>query len=136
MSHYLVVVSLVLLACVKRLPEGDGDETAGATGSQEQPSRRQGGTGATLPPGVPGAVPLPPPGALASATIGVAVPMSGKYKGWGEAIVQGLTLALADTPYQLAVRDTRGEADGAAQALAQLAREDKVIAAVGGVTNA
>ena len=50
--------------------------------------------------------------------------------------MDGLSLALADSPYQLAVRDTRGEAEGAAQALAQLAREDKVIAAVGGVTNA
>ncbi|BDG09685.1 penicillin-binding protein activator [Anaeromyxobacter paludicola] len=139
MSHYLVAVSLVLLACVKRVPEGD--EEGGATPQQSAPAR--GGTGAgpgaarPLPP-LPGqgAQVVPPPGALATASIGVAVPLSGRYKAWGDAIVAGLELALADTPYQLVKRDTRGEPGGAAQALAQLAREDQVIAAVGGVTNA
>ncbi|HZZ86384.1 MAG TPA: penicillin-binding protein activator [Anaeromyxobacteraceae bacterium] len=138
MAHNLVVAfALVLLACVKRVPEADEGEPGGEAQAQAAQPRREGGTGAASPlqPGLPRQA-VPPPGALASATIGVAVPMSGKYKGWGEAIVEGLSLALADSPYQLAVRDTRGEADGAAQALAQLAREDRVIAAVGGVTNA
>jgi ABC-type branched-subunit amino acid transport system substrate-binding protein len=69
-------------------------------------------------------------------TIGVAVPLSGKFKAWGEAIVQGVTLAVPEGgPIRIVVKDTRGEPDGAADAVAQLAAEGAV-AIVGGVTNA
>jgi ABC-type branched-subunit amino acid transport system substrate-binding protein len=68
--------------------------------------------------------------------VGVAVPLSGRFKAWGEAILQGVTMALADGGWRIVVRDTRGEPDGAAQALEELALAEGAIAAVGGVTNA
>ncbi len=68
--------------------------------------------------------------------VGVAVPLSGKFKAWGEAIVQGVTLALPEGgPVRVVVQDTRGEPEGAAEAVAQLAAQGAV-AIVGGVTNA
>jgi ABC-type branched-subunit amino acid transport system substrate-binding protein len=69
-------------------------------------------------------------------TIGVAVPLSGKFKAWGEAILQGVALAIPEGgPIRVVAKDTRGEPDGAAEAVAQLAAEGAV-AIVGGVTNA
>jgi ABC-type branched-subunit amino acid transport system substrate-binding protein len=69
-------------------------------------------------------------------TIGVAVPLSGKFKAWGEAILQGVGLAIPEGgPIRVVVKDTRGEPDGAAEAVAQLAAEGAV-AVIGGVTNA
>jgi branched-chain amino acid transport system substrate-binding protein len=68
--------------------------------------------------------------------IGVAVPLSGPFKRWGDAILQGVGLALEGSTTRLAVRDTRGEPDGAAAALEALALEEGAIVVVGGVTNA
>jgi ABC-type branched-subunit amino acid transport system substrate-binding protein len=68
--------------------------------------------------------------------IGVAVPLSGPYKRWGDAILQGVGLALEGSQARLAVRDTRGEPDGAAAALEALALEEGALVVVGGVTNA
>jgi branched-chain amino acid transport system substrate-binding protein len=68
--------------------------------------------------------------------LGVAVPLSGNYKRWGEAILQGVSLALEGSTVKVAVRDTRGEPDGAAAALEALVLEEGAIAVVGGVTNA
>lgn len=68
--------------------------------------------------------------------LGVAAPLSGSYKRWGDAILQGIGLALEGSTIRLAVRDTRGEPDGAASALEALALEEGAIAVVGGVTNA
>ncbi len=68
--------------------------------------------------------------------LGVAVPLSGPYKRWGDAILQGVGLALEGSTTRLAVRDTRGEPDGAAAAIEALALEEGAIAVVGGVTNA
>jgi ABC-type branched-subunit amino acid transport system substrate-binding protein len=68
--------------------------------------------------------------------IGVAVPLSGPYKRWGDAILQGVGLALEGSQARLAVRDTRGEPDGAASALEALALEEGALVVVGGVTNA
>jgi ABC-type branched-subunit amino acid transport system substrate-binding protein len=68
--------------------------------------------------------------------LGVAVPLSGKLKPWGEAILQGVQLALGDSSgYHVVARDTRGEPDGAATAMEELANEG-VVAVLGGVTNA
>jgi len=67
-------------------------------------------------------------------TVGVAVPLSGKQKAWGEAVLQGVSLALGDQ-FKILVKDTRGEPDGAQQAVAELAREGAV-AALGGVVSA
>ncbi len=69
--------------------------------------------------------------------IGVAVPLTGKFKGWGEAVLQGVSLALGDDPaYAIVVKDTRGEPDGAQSALAEMAAEGGPVAALGGVVNA
>jgi ABC-type branched-subunit amino acid transport system substrate-binding protein/TolA-binding protein len=68
--------------------------------------------------------------------IGVAVPLSGTYKRWGDAILAGVGLALEGSTTRLAVRDTRGEPDGAAAAIEALALEEGAVVVVGGVTNA
>jgi ABC-type branched-subunit amino acid transport system substrate-binding protein len=68
--------------------------------------------------------------------LGVAVPLSGPYKRWGDAILQGVGLAVEGSSTRLAVRDTRGEPDGAAAAIEALALEEGAIVIVGGVTNA
>jgi len=69
--------------------------------------------------------------------IGVAVPLSGKFKGWGDAILAGVGLALGEAPgVKIVAKDTRGEPDGAAQALEELAFVDGAIAVVGAVANA
>lgn len=67
--------------------------------------------------------------------IGVAVPQSGPYKPWGDAIVQGATVALEGSGLKLVVRDSRGEPDGAASAITSLALDEGAIAIIGGVTN-
>jgi ABC-type branched-subunit amino acid transport system substrate-binding protein len=69
-------------------------------------------------------------------TIGVAVPLSGKQKSWGEAILQGVSLALEGSVLQVVVRDTRGEPEGAQAAMNELAADEGAIAALGGVVNA
>jgi branched-chain amino acid transport system substrate-binding protein len=69
--------------------------------------------------------------------IGVAVPLTGNYKRWGEAIRQGIELALGEgSGLRVVVRDTAGEPAGAAAAIEALALEDGAIVVVGGVTNA
>jgi len=68
--------------------------------------------------------------------VGVAVPLTGKFKAWGEAVLQGVALAIPEGgPVRVVAKDTRGEPDGAADAVSQLAAEGAV-AIVGGVTNA
>jgi ABC-type branched-subunit amino acid transport system substrate-binding protein len=69
--------------------------------------------------------------------LGVAVPLSGPTKRWGEVILQAIALAIPEgSGVKLAIRDTRGEPDGAARAIEELALEEGAIAIVGGVTNA
>jgi ABC-type branched-subunit amino acid transport system substrate-binding protein len=68
--------------------------------------------------------------------LGVAVPLSGKFKAWGDAILEGVALALPEGgPLRVVSKDTRGEPDGAAEAVAQLAAEGAV-AIIGGNTTA
>jgi ABC-type branched-subunit amino acid transport system substrate-binding protein len=68
--------------------------------------------------------------------LGLAVPLSGKFKAWGEAIVQGVALAIPEgSGFRVATRDTRGEADGAVEAVRLLAA-DGAVAVIGAVTNA
>jgi len=70
-------------------------------------------------------------------TLGVAVPLSGKLKPWGEAILQGVALALGEgSGFKIVVKDTRGEPEGAQAALEELAAGEGAIAALGGVVNA
>jgi ABC-type branched-subunit amino acid transport system substrate-binding protein len=69
--------------------------------------------------------------------IGVAVPLTGNYKRWGEAIRQGIELALGEgSGLRVVVRDTGGEPAGAAAAIEGLATEDGAIVVLGGVTHA
>ena len=68
--------------------------------------------------------------------LGVAVPLSGNYKRWGDAILQGVSLALEGSGVKVAVRDTRGEPAGTAAAIEALVLEEGAIAVIGGVTNA
>jgi ABC-type branched-subunit amino acid transport system substrate-binding protein len=73
---------------------------------------------------------------VVAGVIGVAVPLSGKFKAWGEAILEGVALAIPEGgPVRVIAKDSRGEPDGAAEAVAQLAAEG-AMAIVGGVTNA
>ncbi|MBI5068864.1 MAG: penicillin-binding protein activator [Deltaproteobacteria bacterium] len=67
--------------------------------------------------------------------VGVAVPLSGRFKAWGEAILEGVAMGLGEG-FRLVVKDTRGEPDGAAQALEELALAEGAIAVIGGVANA
>jgi len=77
------------------------------------------------------------PALVGSRTVGVAVPLSGKLKPWGEAILQGVSLALGEGDgFKIVVKDTRGEPEGAQAALDELAQGEGVIAALGGVVNA
>jgi ABC-type branched-subunit amino acid transport system substrate-binding protein len=69
--------------------------------------------------------------------IGLAIPLSGTFRRWGEAILQGIAVALGEgSTLRLAVRDTRGEPDGAVAAVEALALEEGAIVVIGGVTNA
>lgn len=69
--------------------------------------------------------------------LGVAVPLSGNYKRWGEAILQGIALALGEgSGLRVVSRDTAGDPAGAAAAIEALALEEGAIVVVGGVTNA
>ncbi len=74
-------------------------------------------------------------GRVNSDTLGLAIPASGKFKAWGEAIQQGVAMALEGSALKIVVRDTRGESDGASAAMEALAQEG-AIAVLGGVANA
>jgi ABC-type branched-subunit amino acid transport system substrate-binding protein len=74
---------------------------------------------------------------VSARAVGVAVPLSGKLKPWGEAVLQGVSLALGEGDgFKVVVKDTRGEPEGAQVALDELAQGEGVIAALGGVVNA
>jgi ABC-type branched-subunit amino acid transport system substrate-binding protein len=129
-SRVLIVLTLSLAACPRRVPGGD------ATGPAEAPPVARPAPVEAVP---PGAVETPAPAAVPDGSspglVGVAVPLSGRYKAWGEAILDGVEVALAGSGQRVLARDTRGEPEGAAEALAELAAQG-AIAAIGGVTNA
>nr|WP_228531198.1 MULTISPECIES: penicillin-binding protein activator [Myxococcaceae] len=64
-------------------------------------------------------------------TVGVLLPMTGRYKPFGEAVLKGMQLALQGSNVELVVKDTQGEANLAGQAVEQLAFDEGAIAAVG-----
>jgi ABC-type branched-subunit amino acid transport system substrate-binding protein len=69
--------------------------------------------------------------------VGLALPLSGRFKAWGDAIQLGVSMAIAENSgIKVVVRDTRGEADGAVQAIEQLALDEGAIVIMGGVGNA
>ena len=65
--------------------------------------------------------------------IGVAVPLSGKFKAFGESALAGLQLALSGSKIKLVIKDTAGDVTRARAAVAALAQDDQVIAIVGPV---
>lgn len=74
-------------------------------------------------------------------TIGVVLPLSGKYKSIGRQTLQGLQLALGVSGsknlhnIRLAIVDSQDNSDIARKGVEQLVNENQVIAIVGGLTN-
>jgi branched-chain amino acid transport system substrate-binding protein len=64
-------------------------------------------------------------------TVGVLLPMTGRYKPIGEAVLRGVQLALAGSNIELIVKDTQGEVMQAGQAVEQLAFDEGAIAVLG-----
>jgi branched-chain amino acid transport system substrate-binding protein len=64
-------------------------------------------------------------------TIGVLLPMSGKYQPFGEAVMRGIKLALDGSDLEVVVKDTQGDVTLAANAVEQLAFDSGAIAAIG-----
>jgi branched-chain amino acid transport system substrate-binding protein len=64
-------------------------------------------------------------------TVGVLLPMTGRYKPIGEAVLRGVQLALAGSDIELIVKDTQGEVMLAGQAVEQLAFDEGAIAVLG-----
>ncbi|MDY7225819.1 penicillin-binding protein activator [Hyalangium rubrum] len=64
-------------------------------------------------------------------TVGVLLPMSGRYKPIGEAVLRGVQLALSGSDIELIVKDTQGEVTLAGQAVEQLAFDEGAIAMLG-----
>jgi branched-chain amino acid transport system substrate-binding protein len=64
-------------------------------------------------------------------TMGVLLPMTGRYKPIGEAVLRGVQLALAGSNIELVVKDTQGEVMLAGQAVEQLAFDEGAIAVLG-----
>ncbi len=74
--------------------------------------------------------------AVKPGVIGVAVPLSGQFKRWGEVILQGIALAIPEgSGLTVVVRDTRGEPDGAAAAIEELVLDEQAILVLGGVSS-
>lgn len=63
--------------------------------------------------------------------VGAVLPMSGKYKAFGETTMRGLQLALKGSDIELVVKDTQGDPNMTAKLVEQLAFEEGVIAIVG-----
>ncbi len=73
-------------------------------------------------------------------TLGVAVPLSGPYAQFGEAVLQGVVLALdlfddPSTPYRISIRDTKGEVEAGSRAVRELV-EEGVSAIIGPLSSA
>lgn len=64
-------------------------------------------------------------------TVGVLLPMTGRYKPIGEAVLRGVQLGLAGSDIELIVKDTQGEVMLAGQAVEQLAFDEGAIAVLG-----
>jgi ABC-type branched-subunit amino acid transport system substrate-binding protein len=64
-------------------------------------------------------------------TVGVLLPMTGRYKPIGEAVLRGVQLALAGSDIELIVKDTQGEVMLAGQSVEQLAFDEGAIAVMG-----
>ncbi len=63
--------------------------------------------------------------------VGAVLPMTGKYKAFGETTLRGLQLALKGSDVELVVKDTQGDPTLTAKLVEQLAFDEGVIAIVG-----
>ena len=63
--------------------------------------------------------------------VGAVLPMTGKYKPLGEAVLRGMQLALKGSDIELVVKDSQGDPTTSAKLVEQLAMDDGVIAIVG-----
>ena len=76
--------------------------------------------------------------AVAPRSIGVALPLSGRYGTFGEQVRRGMELALElrplNPPLQLDIRDTTGDADTAARLVSALAPSPQILALAGPLT--
>ena len=64
-------------------------------------------------------------------TVGLLLPMTGKYKAVGEAVLRGVKLALSGSDVELVVKDTQGDVNLTGQGMEQLAFDDGAIAVLG-----
>ena len=74
-------------------------------------------------------LPVAPPSAVLH--VGCLLPLSGRYRTFGEHSLQGIRLAFADQPDAIVVEDTRGDPAAGRAALAKLIRRDDVVAVIG-----
>jgi ABC-type branched-subunit amino acid transport system substrate-binding protein len=63
--------------------------------------------------------------------VGVVLPLSGRYRAFGEATLRGLQLALKGGDLELVVKDTQGDPSLTATLVEQLAFDDGVVAIIG-----
>ena len=79
-----------------------------------------------------------PQAAVAPRSIGVALPLSGRYGPFGEQVRRGMELALElrplNPPLQLDIRDSAGDAGTAARLVSTLARSPQILALAGPLT--
>lgn len=68
---------------------------------------------------------------LRAKVVGAVLPMSGKYKGFGETVMRGLQLAFKGSDIELVVKDSQGDANLAGKMVEQLAFDDGAIAIIG-----
>ena len=64
-------------------------------------------------------------------TLGVLLPLTGKYKAFGEAVMRGIRLGLKGSDIELVVKDTQGDGTRAATAVEELVFNDGAVAAIG-----
>jgi branched-chain amino acid transport system substrate-binding protein len=70
-------------------------------------------------------------GTVRGRTLGVLVPLTGKYQRLGEAVMRGIKLALKGSDVEVLVKDTQGDPARAAAAVEELVFEDGAAAAIG-----
>jgi ABC-type branched-subunit amino acid transport system substrate-binding protein len=68
-------------------------------------------------------------------TVGLLLPMSGKYKAVGEAVLRGVKLGLAGSDVELVVKDTQGDVNLTGQAMEQLAFDEGAMVVLGPIVS-
>ena len=63
--------------------------------------------------------------------VGVILPLSGRYKAFGDAALRGIKLALDGSDLELVVKDDKGDMTLAGTAVEELTFDEQVIAIIG-----